>query len=99
MGSSQPWKYRKLTLVFERRFDGGLRVYSDDVPGFVLSHANAAAAIADVQPALECILSEMFHTPVSVSPLGTLNEELEEAGVIDPPPKMARREYVAHLTA
>jgi hypothetical protein len=57
-----------ITVTFERRDDGGLRVYSDEVPGFLLNHPNADAVIADVAPALEVILSAMWKTNVTVVP-------------------------------
>lgn len=59
-------EFGRISVVFEDRSDGGLRVYSDDVPGFVLSHPNADAVMADVEPALKVILSEMLGTPVTV---------------------------------
>jgi hypothetical protein len=57
---------RKVVVVYEHRPDGGLRAYSDDVPGFVLSNANAAAVRDDVIPALEGIISDMIGAPVRV---------------------------------
>jgi hypothetical protein len=56
----------KVVVVYEHRPDGGLRAYSDDVPGFVLSNANAAAVRDDVIPALEGIISDMIGAPVRV---------------------------------
>lgn len=44
-------------VCFERRPDGGLRAWSDQVPGFVLSHHDVDKLIADIKPALETILS------------------------------------------
>ena len=64
--ASQPAPFI-LDVIFERRDDGGLRAYCDKVPGFVLSHANADAVLADVEPALETILSAMYGLPVSIS--------------------------------
>ena len=57
-----------LCVVFEDRDDGGLRVYSDDVPGFVLSHSDREAVMADMIPAMETILGEMMKHPVKVVP-------------------------------
>jgi len=57
-------RYTKVTVTFEPRPDGGLRAFSDDVPGFVLSHRDHTAVIADVETALSVILSEMWGTPV-----------------------------------
>ena len=41
----------KVTVTIERRADGGLYVYCDDLPGFVLSHLDAQAVVADIAPA------------------------------------------------
>jgi hypothetical protein len=59
----------KIVLKIERRKDGGLRVWSDDVPGLVLSHRDPAKVLADIQPALKVILKETFGCEVEVSPL------------------------------
>lgn len=55
-----------LDVKFEHRDDGGLRAYCDNLPGFVLSHPNAEAVLADVEPALSTILSAMYGMPVIV---------------------------------
>lgn len=95
------FRFAKIVVTFERRDDGGLRAYSDDVPGFVLSHHDARAVVADVKPALETILSEMLHSRVLVEPLPSLADELEEAGIINeiPTKRRTQREYVGQLAA
>lgn len=50
----------RVTVTIERREDGGLYVYSDDLPGFVLSHLDAHAVLADIEPALSVFLSHKF---------------------------------------
>lgn len=55
-----------LEVTFENRDDGGLRAYCDKVPGFVLSHSDRDAVLADVEPALETILSAMYGMTVCV---------------------------------
>jgi hypothetical protein len=102
MSSLKPLSgYVKIVVVLERRPDGGLRAYSDDVPGFVLSHSNQAAVLSDVKPALEGILSEMFGGKVVVAELPQLREELALAGATPsrerPIPETL--EYVTHLAA
>lgn len=96
------FRYSKVIVRFERRADGGLRASSEDVPGFVLSHASADAVLSDVKPALEGILSHMLKARVEVEPLGKLRAELCEAGVMDDLPSLANmssvtREYVTHI--
>jgi hypothetical protein len=46
------WKF---TVTLERRFDGGLRVYSDDLPGFILSGPDPQKVMADVIPAIQVL--------------------------------------------
>jgi hypothetical protein len=91
---------KKIQVTFERREDGGLRVHSAALPGFVLSHSEARLVLADVEPALSLMLSEMYSIPMVVEPLTDLATELESAGIIDP--LLARpetREYVARRAA
>jgi hypothetical protein len=97
MASSRPLSdYFKVVVTFEHRADGGLRAYSDDVPGFVLSHSDQSAVMADVRPALEAILSDMFHTKVTVSELAPLRERLSPSKKA---PFAPQREYVTHPIA
>ena len=51
-------------VSFEGREDGGLKAYSDDIPGFVISHVGAV--LKEVKPALEKILSCWLKEPVIV---------------------------------
>ncbi|AZO11207.1 hypothetical protein EJ074_20525 [Mesorhizobium sp. M3A.F.Ca.ET.080.04.2.1] len=60
-------RLQHVSVVFEKRPDGGLRVSSPDVPGFRLSHSNPALVTADIIPALETIISEMIGRPVRVA--------------------------------
>jgi putative transposase len=62
-------EFNVISVVFEERDDGGLRVYSDDVPGFELSHPNRDLVLSDVQPALETIIGEMIGQRVRVEPV------------------------------
>jgi hypothetical protein len=97
----------KLRVNFEPRGDGGLRAYSDDVPGFVLSYEDCDATLAAVVPVLETLLSDMFNAPVRVKPLEDIRMMLEDAGIIAPMPREREldmplpttREYVTELTA
>lgn len=86
----------KLTVCFESRPDGGLRAWSDDVPGLVLSHSDVDGVLEDVTEVLKVILSERFNADFDVKPLSNLREALENNGIV--PPKAfipGPREYVA----
>ena len=88
-------RFKQLSLTFEKREDGGLRVWSEDVPGFVLSHSDCEAVFSDIRPALETILSEMLSAAVRVDPLESLREDLEDRGILPIYPGSTRRTYVA----
>lgn len=91
-----PPRFFKITVSFESRGDGGLRAWSDDVPGFVLSHRDASALIADIKPALDVILSARLGEEVTTEPLGNVRAMLEDSGLVIPEvPFASIREYVA----
>lgn len=46
---------RIATITLARRFDGGLRVYSDELPGLILSGSRPDAVMTDVLPAIEAL--------------------------------------------
>jgi hypothetical protein len=92
-------RFKELNLIFEKREDGGLRVSSDDVPGFVLSNSDCEAVFADIRPALETILSEMFSGTVRVGPLESIREDLQDRGILPVYAASERRTYVAEVYA
>lgn len=48
---------RTVTLRIIDREDGGLRIWSDDLPGLVLSHRDQSAVWRDLGPAIEVLLN------------------------------------------
>lgn len=88
------WSYR-LVVHFERREDGGLRAWCDQVPGFVLSNRNADAVLADIQPALEGIMSAQLGRQIITTRLSDFRSDLEACGVLDPQPIPDHQEYAA----
>jgi hypothetical protein len=86
----------RVTVTIERREDGGLYVYSDDLPGFVLSHLDAHAVLADIEPALSVFLSHKFGGEVTIKPSIGLREALIRDGMIEPEPcsRVTKRDYV-----
>jgi len=87
-------KLRSFSVVFEERPDGGLRVYSDDVPGFFLSHPDRQAVLRDVAPALETIIGSIVGGAVRVSPGGSERE----LGLSPQSPRITK-DYVAKAAA
>jgi hypothetical protein len=47
---------RIINVTLADRQDGGVRIWSDDIPGLVLSGLNRAKVIADIEPAVRAIL-------------------------------------------
>lgn len=62
-GSKDRW-----TIIIERREDGGLRVWSDNVPGFVLSHRDKDAVLSDLGLALKVFLDEFAKSEEGATP-------------------------------
>jgi hypothetical protein len=99
--SHERLRFAKIVVTFETREDGGLRAYSSDVPGFVLSHKDPLAVIRDVPPALSRILSAMWGVEVHADLLPHVGEEFDGA---TPSAQSAEyyagkaRDYVAHIS-
>jgi len=92
----------KIGVTLEPREDGGVRAYSNDVPGFVLSHSDADGVLADVKPALEIMLSALFNVSVSVSELASVRDLVNDALGVEadsPLSKAVTRDYVGLLRA
>lgn len=51
----------EISVIFESRGDGGLRVWSPDVPLFVLSGDDPKKVISDVIPALTVVLASLLE--------------------------------------
>ena len=87
----------KITVCFEARPDGGLRAYSDDVPGLALSSTDLDGVLADVTEALSYILSQKMQTEIQVRPLEDIRPALENRGIVAPsrPAVPGPKEYVA----
>ncbi|MFT4251392.1 MAG: hypothetical protein QM608_02790 [Caulobacter sp.] len=59
----------KVTVRFQRRPDGGLRAWSDDVPELVLSNRDPEKVMADIVPAIEAILSARLQAAMKAERL------------------------------
>lgn len=51
---------KRVSLSLEFRPDGGLRVYSDNVPGLILSGVDPDAVMSDVLPVLRELWPDLF---------------------------------------
>ena len=93
MNASTSYKVR---VCIEDREDGGLRVWSEDLPELVLSHADADKVIADIPRAMEVILSKRLGATVRVEELTALPPLDVTARLPDrTPPTVTLREFAA----
>lgn len=77
MATCQPPASMQIVVNFERRPDGGLRAYCNEVPGFILSNRDPDKVMGAVEDVLEVILSEMLGQPVKVTPLVGVTDAIE----------------------
>lgn len=94
----QTARFLKVRVTFERRSDGGLRAYSDDVPGLMLSGPNPEAVFEDVIPALEKLFLHNRGMRVEFAPVSDVRSNLEDVGLL-PDEELETREYVSPITA
>ncbi|MDK8874395.1 hypothetical protein [Paracoccus sp. SSJ] len=88
----------KVSVIFEQREDGGLRVYSDDVPGLILSSANIDGLLDDVPAVLSACLSHTLGKQITVAPLLELKDILSaEADAEKDRASPGTKEFLAHI--
>lgn len=85
----------KVTVTFERRQGGGLRAYSSDVPGLMLSGDDSEAVFEDVIPALETLCKHNLKLNVHFLPLVDVKNALQECGFLPPSDAISHLEYAA----
>lgn len=95
MASRHPAEF-VLHVRFEPREDGGLRARCDKVPNFYLSHSDPEMVRADVVPALQTILSDMYQMPMLVERLPEIEEVLHHQPTL-PPHIFAEESYVGRI--
>ena len=74
-----------ITIMYQPRGDGGLRVKSDDVPGLHLSGADPDEVWADIKPAIEMLFRDNHGIEVEVWPMAeSVHEFIEEPAELAP---------------
>ena len=66
MASHAPDLPMNIVVTFEHRADGGLRAYSDSLPGFALSNRDPEVVKGSVAPVLEVMLGSILGRAVRV---------------------------------
>ena len=94
----------KVIVKLERREDGGLRAWSPDVPGLVLSNADPRKVAQALGPALAAILREQLGCDVEVSRLERFRMQpsstpRQRARVADAAPVFARQRQLEYAAA
>jgi hypothetical protein len=89
----------KIIVHFETREDGGLRVWSDDLPGLNLSHRNPALVLDDVPSAIAGLITDLLGERVTVEPLVGIQEALKDGAESDLSAPNGVREYVSRPIA
>lgn len=88
----------KVTVNFETREDGGVRAYSDDVPGLILSSRDLRGLVDDVLTALQVCLSKQLEAEVRVEPLADIRLRLHDRlAVPTVTASPGLKEFVAHV--
>jgi hypothetical protein len=67
-----------VTVTLEDREDGGLRVYSDDLPGLILSGSDRNRVAAQIVPAIEALFAHKGLAGVTVRPAKLISEVLRD---------------------
>lgn len=88
-------RYLKVTVIFEPRGDGGLRAYSEDAPGLVLSGSDSEALYNDMIPSLETLFEHNRGIRLKFAPTAEMATILNKGGFLPPAGPKELREYVA----
>jgi hypothetical protein len=92
MNEERPF-FLTIQVILEKREDGGLRAYSNDIPGLILSNKNPELVLEDIVPALEMIVRQNFDLNLKFRMAQTPSEY--RAG--DKSRDQSHRTYVAPL--
>jgi hypothetical protein len=83
MSDLQPKLLTIVTVTLEDREDGGLRVYSDDLPGLILSGPNRDSVAEKIAPAIQALFEHKGFRGVVVRAAQPLNTVLQKASPRD----------------
>ena len=68
-----------VTVTIEDREDAGLRVYSDDLPGLILSGSNKDAVFQNIAPAIRALFERKGLLDVTVHATRSLDDVLKNS--------------------
>jgi hypothetical protein len=86
-----------LTVTLEDREDGGLRVYSDDLPGLILSGPNKPAVFESIPQAIQVLFSHRGFEGVTVRHATPLAEVLKRESPRDMDVHVQHQQFVVEM--
>ena len=90
----------ELTIVavqIEDREDGGLRVYSEDLPNLILSGRDKETVVSNIVPAIEAIFRHKGFSGVRVRPARAISDVLKVSGRRDVDVHIHHEQFVVEL--
>lgn len=89
--------YSVVTVTLEDREDGGLRVYSDDLPGLILSGEDREKVASRIVPAIRALFEYKGFQAVVVHPAQPVAEVLKSASPRDMDMHVQHGQFVVEL--
>jgi hypothetical protein len=86
-----------ITVTLEDREDKGLRVYSDDLPGLILSGPDRAAVAALIIPSIQALFEHKGFHNVIVRPAAPVSEVLRSKSPRDMDVHIQHEQFVVEL--
>lgn len=86
-----------VTVILEDREDGGLQVYSDDLPGLILSGSDRVRVAGAIIPAIEAIFTHKGFGNVTVRPTRPIREVLRAKSPRDMDVHVHHEQFVVEL--
>src|SRR5580704_15139118 len=86
-----------VTVTLEDRGDGGLRVYSDDLPGLILSGSNRESVADKIAPAIQALFAHKGCRGVIVRAAQPLSAVLQKASPRDMDVHVHHEQFVVEL--
>lgn len=86
-----------VTVILEDREDGGLRVYSDDLPGLILAGPDRTKVAGAIISAIEAIFMHKGFTKVVVRPTRPIGEVLRAESPRDMNVHVHHEQFVVEL--
>src|ERR1700681_3526420 len=89
-----------VTVTLADREDGGLHVYSDDLPGLILSGVGRSEVIAKIVPAIQTLFEHKgINGVISIRAAQPINEVFKSSSPRDMDLQIQHERFVVELTA